>query len=98
MRGTLFNGLSTFNSLDEETLPQEMGSIQKLLFTSKTESVGNVMLAIGASETSSVYVGESQLNTAETQPWLLYKVVSLVALGTTRFLRDNTSEECGSEQ
>lgn len=64
IEGTLFNGLSTFNSLDEETLPQEMGSIQKLLFTSKTESVGNVMLAIGASETSSVYVGESQLSTA----------------------------------
>ena len=63
IEGTLFNGLSTFNALDEKTLPQEMGTINKLLFTSKTESTGNTMLAIGAMETASVYIGESQIST-----------------------------------
>ena len=63
IEGTLFNGLSTFNALDEKTLPQEMGTIKKLLFTSKTESTGNTMLAIGAMETASVYIGESQIST-----------------------------------
>lgn len=63
IEGTLFNGLSTFNPLDEKTLPQEMGTINKLLFTSKTESTGNTMLAIGAMETASVYIGESQIST-----------------------------------
>ena len=59
--GTLFNGLSTFNALDEKNIPSESGPIQKIILTSKVESLGNSMLAIGTNETASIYLGESQL-------------------------------------
>ena len=59
--GTLLNGLSTFNALDEKNIPSESGPIQKLILTSKVESLGNNMLAIGTNETASIYLGESQL-------------------------------------
>jgi len=59
--GTLLNGLSTFNALDEKNIPSESGAIQKLILTSKVESLGNNMLAIGTNETASIYLGESQL-------------------------------------
>jgi hypothetical protein len=55
------NGLSSFNSLDANILPNELDSIQKIINTSKVESQGGVLLIIGEQETASQYVGESQL-------------------------------------
>jgi hypothetical protein len=55
------NGLSTFNALDYAILPSELDSIQKLITTSKAETQGTVMLAIGEQETAAQYIGESQV-------------------------------------
>jgi len=82
--GTLINGLSTFNSLDEKSLPSEMGPIQKLLLTSKTESTGNVMLAIGNTETASVYIGEAQVQTSGGGAFL---AVQSGVIGSAQVLR-----------
>lgn len=59
--GTQTNGLSAFEALNEENLPAEMGTIQKLVLTSKVQSEGTVMLAIGENQTASIYLGEAQI-------------------------------------
>jgi hypothetical protein len=59
--GTEINGLSTFDALDQEQLPYEMTSIQKLQLVNKAESEGTIMLAIGEQETAAVYLGETQV-------------------------------------
>ena len=82
--GTKVNGLCTVNSLDEETLPNDMGPIQKLLFTSKTEGSGNTMLALATNETASVYVGESQLSTSTGSTFI---AVQKGVIGSTQVLR-----------
>lgn len=58
---TAINGLSTFDALDFETIPQDCGPIQKLILTSKVQGEGTVMLAICTNETNSVYLGETQI-------------------------------------
>jgi hypothetical protein len=55
------NGLSTFNALDANILPNELDSIQRIITTSKVESQGGVLLVIGEQETASQYIGESQV-------------------------------------
>lgn len=55
------NGLSTFDTLDFNLLPIELGTIEKLVLTSKVQLEGNVMLAICSQDTASVYLGESQV-------------------------------------
>lgn len=55
------NGLSTFDTLDFNLLPIELGAIEKLVLTSKVQLEGNVMLAICSQDTASVYLGESQV-------------------------------------
>ncbi len=84
LQGSLLNGLSVFNALDESTLPQELGSIQKLLFTSKTESTGNTMLAIGVNETASVYIGQAQIQTSGGAAFL---AVQSGVIGSSQVLR-----------
>lgn len=84
VQGSLLNGLSVFNSLDENILASELGSIQKLVFTSKTESEGNTMLAIGTNETASVYIGEAQLQTSGGAAFL---AVQSGVIGSTQVLR-----------
>lgn len=66
--GTLNNGIHSFELLNEDTVPMESGSIQKLVFTSGsvestngTQSVSNVMLAICRNAANSIYIGESQI-------------------------------------
>ena len=60
--GTITNGLSTFDALDEKILPGEMGPLRKLQVTSKVnDEQGAVMLAICEDETASMYLGEVQL-------------------------------------
>ena len=84
VQGSLLNGLSVFNSLDENILASELGSIQKLVFTSKTESEGNTMLAIGTNETASVYIGEAQLQTSGGAAFL---AVQSGVIGSAQVLR-----------
>ena len=60
--GTITNGLSTFDSLDEKILPGELGNLRKLQITSKVNNeLGAVMLGICEQETVSMYLGEQQL-------------------------------------
>jgi len=78
------NGLSSFDTLDFQILASELGSIQKLILTSKAESDGTVMLAIGEQETAAVYIGESQVfdNTGSS-----FLAKSSGVLGNTNILR-----------
>lgn len=59
--GTQVNGLSSFEALNEQNLPVEMGAIRRLMLASKAQSEGTVMVAIGENETASVYLGETQI-------------------------------------
>lgn len=60
--GTITNGLSSFDTLDEKILTGELGSLRKLIITSKVNNeLGAVMLAICEQETASLYLGEQQL-------------------------------------
>lgn len=60
--GTITNGLSSFDSLDEKILPGELGPLRKLQITSKVNNeLGAVMLGICEQETASMYLGEQQL-------------------------------------
>lgn len=59
--GTETNGLSTFEILDDTSLPYEMGDLNRIILTSKTQGEGTVMLAIGKHETASVYLGETRV-------------------------------------
>jgi len=60
--GTISNGLSTFDALDEKILPGELGPLRKLQITSKVNNEqGAVMLGICEQETASMYLGETQL-------------------------------------
>jgi hypothetical protein len=60
--GTITNGLSTFDALDEKILPGELGPLRKLQITSKVNNeLGAVMLGICEQETASMYLGEQQL-------------------------------------
>lgn len=67
--GTATNGLSTFEALNEDSLPIENGDLNKLILTSKTQDQGDVMLAICENETTSLYLGETQIldSTGATQ-------------------------------
>lgn len=59
--GTRTNGLSSFDALDEASIPQECGAIQKLQVANKVTEEGNIMLAICRTQTVSLYMGEVQL-------------------------------------
>lgn len=61
LQGSKTNGLSTFDALDEKSLPQSMGEINKLQLATKVAEEGKIMLAIGERETASLYLGEVQL-------------------------------------
>lgn len=66
---TSANGLSTFDFQDEIAVPEDCGSITKLILTSKVQSEGSVMLNLCANETNSIYLGEAQIidSTGATQ-------------------------------
>jgi len=59
--GTITNGLSSFDALDEKILPIEMGDLNKLQLAEKVSEEGKIMLAICRRETASLYLGEVQL-------------------------------------
>lgn len=56
--GSGFNGLSTFDSADFKTLPVEMSAISRLIRASKVQEQGTIVLAIGESDTVSIYLEE----------------------------------------
>lgn len=82
--GSKINGLSTFDALDYKDLPVELGPINKLKTTSKAQSEGNVMLAIGQNYTASMYIGETSLVDNAGQSLL---TTSGAVVGTVNVLR-----------
>jgi hypothetical protein len=56
------NGLSEFNIGDDGKTAYDAGKIQKLIPTSKEATEGDVILAICASDTYSVYIDENRLS------------------------------------
>lgn len=61
--GTELNGNSTFLVLNEETIDENNGWIQKLVLADKTQKdLGNVMLAICTNTTNSIYLDEAQIS------------------------------------
>lgn len=61
---TLTNGLSTFEALNQSNVDESCGAIQNLVLTNKVQDKGTVMLAICYNETSSIYLGETQISDA----------------------------------
>jgi len=61
VEGSRVNGLNSFEPLDFKPMPSELGTIQNLVWTSTTNEYGNVLLAIGKSETASIYIGRTQI-------------------------------------
>jgi hypothetical protein len=59
--GSQINGLSSFDAIDYKDAPIELGPINKLQITSKAQSEGNVMIAIGQNYTASMYLGETSV-------------------------------------
>lgn len=57
--GSNINGLSTFDALDETTLPEELGEVNKIILADKIESEGSTLIAIGKTRTASIYLGET---------------------------------------
>lgn len=84
INGSKTNGLSTFDALDEKSLPESMGEINKLQVANKVTEEGNVMLAIGAKETASLYLGEVQLVGASANAFI---ASSPGVIGTINILR-----------
>lgn len=87
VQGSNINGLSTFDALDEKLLPEECGSIQKIINTSKVgNQLGIVMLAICDDETVSLYLGEVQ-QYGSNAPTTLASAPNVI--GTTNILKGN---------
>lgn len=61
IQGTLINGLSSFDALNQQDIPAESGGIEALVVTSMMEQLGSVMLAICRKTTYSIYIGEAQI-------------------------------------
>jgi hypothetical protein len=91
--GTNINGISTFEAIDYEDLPVELGPINKLQLTSKAQSEGSVMLAIGQNRTASMYLGETSVidNTGQSLLATSGKIV-----GTVNLLRGIFGTTCPS--
>jgi hypothetical protein len=84
--GTSINGLSTFEALSERDIPEDCGAIQKLILTSKVQGEqGSVMLCICTVETTSLYLGETQIldSTGSTQ----FFASSTGVIGTINILK-----------
>jgi hypothetical protein len=82
--GTESNDLNAFLSGDIKTLDDAVGGIQKLIFTSRTQEYGNVLLAIGKSEAASLYLGRVELYNANEGSSV---VSSASVIGTVNVLR-----------
>ncbi len=65
--GTDTNGLSSFEPLNTFSLPQEAGTLSKLILADKINDDGNVLLAVCRNNICSIYLGEVQVVDATGQ-------------------------------
>lgn len=70
VQGTKVNGLSVFDALDQVDLDASYGPLQKLVFTSRGQEFGNVLLAISENQTASIYIGRTQIDDAGSEALL----------------------------
>lgn len=85
--GTKNNGLSTFDALDTYDIYPECGPLRKLQLTSKVEGQqGGVMLAICEEETASMYLGESQVLSTNSDAFIAQ---ATNVVGTINVLKGN---------
>ena len=83
--GSKINGLSKFSALDEDQLDEVTGPLRKLTLSTKTQSTGTILLAISENETTSIYLGEEQLQGASSGNQFLS--VSSKVIGTKNSLQ-----------
>jgi hypothetical protein len=83
--GSKINGLSKFSALDEDQLDEVTGPLRKLALSTKTQSTGTILLAISENETTSIYLGEEQLQGASSGNQFLS--VSSKVIGTKNSLQ-----------
>jgi hypothetical protein len=84
LQGTITNGLSSFDALDEKAVPEGMGDISKLQSANKIEEQGDILLAICEKETASIYLGEVQVVGASKNAYL---AVADGVMGTINILQ-----------
>lgn len=70
VQGTQNNGLSAFEGGNKQILPEDIGTISKIILTTKIQKEGSVLLVIGEQEVCAVYLGETMLtDTDGNQYW-----------------------------
>ena len=85
--GSQINGTSTFRLGGNTSVPSDCGTITKLQLTSKVQNEGTVMLGLCAVETTSMYLGETQIldSTGKTQ----FFSAGTSVVGTINVLKGN---------
>lgn len=71
IKDTKINGLNEFDSGNEDFVPVDNGSIQKLQLAGRDKSDGNVLLAVCSISPVSIYLGEVSMNTAGNTSFLI---------------------------
>ena len=83
--GSNINGLSKFSALDETELDEITGPLRKLVLTTKTQSTGTVLLGLSENETTSIYLGEQQIEGSSSGSQFL--AVTKGVIGTKNTLK-----------
>lgn len=65
IQGTSTNGLSEFDALNKQILPEDFGTLKKAILAAKVQKEGSVLLVIGTQEAASIYLGEVQVTDTE---------------------------------
>lgn len=85
--GSQVNGIGKFQALNSQSLTNDTGPIQKLILSNKiAQEQGTVMLCICQNTPLSIYLGETQLVSAEGNA---YVAQSVGVIGTINALRGN---------
>lgn len=71
INGTSVNGLSEFYFLDEDSVAQEDGEMNKLISTAREKDESTVLLAICRNGASSIYIDQAKLNLDQTTSFLI---------------------------
>lgn len=82
--GTESNDINSFLSGDIKTLDNQVGAVNKLVFTARAQDYGTVMLAIGENEVASLYLGRSEFYNSQEGSSVL---TSADVIGTVNILR-----------
>jgi hypothetical protein len=70
IQGSSVNGLSSFEGLNKQILPEDLGTIRAIALTKKVQKEGTVLLVIGEVESASVYLEEIEVMDAEGNSFL----------------------------